>query len=239
MTLHWLLHSLPPVGAVLSNECYFFRHHIHKSLARCTKSLDTVPPRLLTYTTTVVLSGLRRACILLLSFINVFTAGVAASISRQFMCILVSTTCSNQGPPVLTPWQVELHPFLEVVKSIIMSIFFLRRDFPFQEIILVFSRSRWCQRHHSLVVLEIAVQHVWQHCRRRGWWYHLCCCIHLSYQRWQFSAWDFRLFACCCHLAALGPSKYGFTPYWSVLCEQICLGLLGLSSFFGTRNSVE
>ena len=60
-------------------------------LAKCTNSLETLPPRLFIYATAVVLSNLRSLDVLVLFFRNVLTASVAASSSRHFIYILLSS----------------------------------------------------------------------------------------------------------------------------------------------------
>ena len=94
---------------------FFFRHHIHRSPARCTKLLDTVPPRLLIYATTVVLSDLRRTCILFLD--------LAFNQQSRTVCSF-SLTCL--APPL--PGGVQIY----------CNVCFLpQKGFPFQEIMLV------------------------------------------------------------------------------------------------------
>ena len=96
---------------------FLSRHHIQRSFARVTNSLDTVPPKLLIYATAVVLS---RHTSNNMFFAKVWTARIAARSSKQFMCTFLFIL--DQGPPVLWWEHVAPHPVRDASDSIIKSI---------------------------------------------------------------------------------------------------------------------
>ena len=82
-----------------------------------------------------------------LMFEECFTASVAASISRQFMCHVLLD--GDYGPPVPRPWEVAPQPVRKASDSIARSAFLSRRDFPLH-------LARWCahQLRSALVSSE-------------------------------------------------------------------------------------
>ena len=79
-----IIFSLP--GRYWADRRMFFsRHHIQRSLTGVVTWRGTIPPILLMYATAVILSKCNKTCLFVWCLRNVFTASVAASISRQFM----------------------------------------------------------------------------------------------------------------------------------------------------------